>query len=121
MTYPPYEPAAEPADPIKPVRAVEPIEPSDPTSLRAWGLSWIRTATPLLWGFLLTFVGSKIPAVRGLLDNPEVYAVIDGGITLAWYAVFRRIEHHLPAWLTRFVLGANTAPVYPSAAATPSR
>lgn len=82
-------------------------------SVRQWGLGWIRTAVPTAWGVVLTFLASRLPALHALVDNPHVYAVIDGAVTLAWYGLFRAIEAKLPAWLTRFVLGANTAPVYP--------
>lgn len=91
------------------------VPPAEPTSVRAWGLSWLRTAVPTVWGFGITFLAAKLPALAGLIDNAAVYAVVEGGVTLAWYGLFRWIEQHLPAWLTRFVLGANTAPVYPGA------
>jgi hypothetical protein len=90
-----------------------PDNPDNPKDLRQWGLGWIRTAVPVAWGFGLTFLATRVPAVYAVLDNQHVYAVVDGLITVAWYGLFRAIEKHLPAWLTRFVLGANTAPVYP--------
>lgn len=90
---------------------VLPFEPEK--DLRQWGLGWIRTAVPVAWGFVLAFLATRFPAIHGLLDNAHVYAVIEGAITLVWYGLFRAIEHRLPAWLTRFVLGANTAPIYP--------
>lgn len=88
-----------------------PYEPEK--SLRQWGLGWIRTAVPVAWGFVLTFLATRSPALAGLLDNAHVYAVAEGAVTLAWYGLFRAVEGKLPAWLTRFVLGANTAPFYP--------
>ncbi len=27
--------------------------PTEPASIRAWGLSWLRTAVPTVWGFVL--------------------------------------------------------------------
>lgn len=90
------------------------VELEQPTDLRQWGLSWIRTAVPIAWGFVLTFAATRIPAVHSWLDNPHVYAGVEATITAAWYGLFRAIEGHLPAWLTRFFLGANTAPVYPA-------
>jgi hypothetical protein len=86
--------------------------PTPPTA-RDWGLSWLRTAVPVAWGFIVTWIATYIPAVHGLLTRPEVYAAVDAAVTAVWYGLFRWIELHLPAWLTRFVLGANTAPVYP--------
>lgn len=84
-----------------------------PPSARDWGLSWIRTYVPVVWGFLVTFLLTRIPAVGTLLGDPHVYAAVDTAVTGVWYGVFRWLELHLPPWLTRLVLGANTAPVYP--------
>lgn len=86
--------------------------PEPPTSLRDWGLSWIRTGVPLLWGYLLTWVATLSTAMHDLLDNPGVYAAVVGAVTLAWYALARWVEPKLPPWLTRLVIGANTAPQY---------
>lgn len=83
-----------------------------PVSARAWGLSWIRTFVPILWGYVITFVATLSPDVAGLLSNEAVYAAVVGAVTSIWYGVFRKLEPHLPAWLTRFVLGANSRPVY---------
>lgn len=90
------------------------VELEQPKDLRQWGLSWIRTAVPVAWGFVLTFAATRIPAVHSWLDNPHVYAGVESAVTAAWYGLFRWLESHMPAWLTRFVLGANTAPVYPA-------
>lgn len=86
--------------------------PEAPASVKDWGLSWIRTGVPLLWGYLLTLVATRFPDVHALLDNPQALAAVVGAVTLLWYAIMRKIEHRLPPWLTRFVLGANTAPQY---------
>jgi len=86
--------------------------PEPPASVKDWGLSWIRTGVPLLWGYLLTLVATRFPDVHALLENPQVLAAVVGAVTLLWYAIMRKIEHRLPPWLTRFVLGANTAPQY---------
>ena len=93
-----------------------------PTSLRDWGISIIRTGVPLVWGNLLVFLGSKIPALDGLLHDPQVIGlstVLVAAVSLAWYALMRTVEPHLPPWLTRFVLGANTAPAYAVDGPTP--
>lgn len=86
--------------------------PSVP-SVREWGLSWLRTAVPVAWGFVVTFIATYIPAVHDLLANPYVLAAVDAAVTTIWYGLFRWLEAHLPPWLTRFVLGANTMPTYP--------
>lgn len=84
-----------------------------PASVKDWGLSWIRTAVPIAWGYFLTFVAARLPDVHDLLTaNPYLPGLLTGLVALAWYALMRKAEHRLPAWLTRFVLGANTAPRY---------
>lgn len=91
-----------------------------PPSLRDWGLSWIRTGVPILWGYLLTFLASRAPAVHELVANPYILGAVVGAVTLAWYSVVRWLEPRLPAWLTRIVIGANTPPSY-APPATPLR
>lgn len=88
--------------------------PEPPASVKDWGLSWIRTAVPVLWGYVLTFLATRVPDLYALLDNPALQAAVVGVVTLAWYAIMRKVEHLLPPWLTRFVLGANTPPQYVS-------
>jgi hypothetical protein len=86
--------------------------PEAPQNLRDWGLSWIRTGVPVLWGYLLTFLATRFPAIHELLGNPAIMAAVVGAVTLVWYAVVRWLEPRLPAWLTRIVIGANTPPQY---------
>lgn len=87
--------------------------PEPPASVKDWGLSWIRTGVPILWGYFLTFVAARLPDVHELLTaNPYLPGLVTGLVALLWYGVMRKVEHRLPAWLTRFVLGANTAPQY---------
>jgi hypothetical protein len=80
--------------------------------VRDWGLSWIRTTVPVLWGFLLTFLATRSPELYAALDNPALLAAVVGVVTVVWYSLMRWVEPHLPAWLTRFVLGSNMPPSY---------
>jgi hypothetical protein len=86
--------------------------PEPPQSLRDWGLSWIRTGVPVLWGMLLTLLASRAPAVYELVNNPYMAALAVSLVTLAWYSLVRWLEPKLPPWLTRLVIGANTPPQY---------
>lgn len=86
--------------------------PEPPPSLRDWGLSWIRTGVPVLWGLLLTFLASRAPAIYELVNNPYAAGLAVGLVTLAWYSLARWVEPRLPAWLTRVIIGANTPPQY---------
>lgn len=100
---------------------VVPADPNQPPSAREWGLSWIRTVVPVLWGFALTFAATRLPAIYALLvDNVHVYAFVEAVVTAAWYGLWRWLESHLPPWLTRFLLGANTQPKYPPPAPEPA-
>lgn len=81
-------------------------------NLRNWGLSWIRTGVPILWGYFLTFLATRAPAIHELLGNPYILGAVVGAVTLAWYALVRWLEPRLPAWLTRLVIGAATPPLY---------
>jgi len=86
-----------------------------PTSLRDWGISLIRTGVPILWGNLLVFLATRFPALDDFLHQPQVVgggALITSAVALAWYAAMRKLEPHLPPWLTVLVLGANATPVY---------
>ncbi len=89
--------------------------PQPPTSLKDWGISVIRTGVPLIWGNLLVFLAAKFPAVGELLADPQVVglsAILVAVVALAWYALMRKLEPHLPPWLTRIVLGSNQPPAY---------
>lgn len=83
-----------------------------PPSLRDWGTSWIRTLVPVAWGYGLTFLATRAPDVHKILDSPFLLAAATSLVTVAWYALMRSVEHRLPAWLTRLVIGANTPPQY---------
>lgn len=91
---------------------VEPPTPEQPQSISDWGLSWIRTTVPVVWGFLLTFLATRLPDVYALMDNPAILAAVTGAAVLAWYSLMRWLEPRLPAWLTRLVLGSNRQPSY---------
>jgi hypothetical protein len=86
--------------------------PEQPSSLRDWGLSWIRTGVPVLWGLVLTFLASRAPAVYDLVNNPYLAGLAVSLATVAWYSLARWLEPKLPPWLTRLVIGANSTPRY---------
>jgi hypothetical protein len=101
-----------------------PIPPYRPgQSFSDWATSVIRTVVPVLWGALITYLAGLVPAVAHLIDpssvvdlGPAVAAVVAS----VWYAVMRKIEPSLPAWLTVIVLGSNKTPlVYVDPASPP--
>lgn len=84
--------------------------------------SILRTIVPALWGSLIGWVFGIIPALEpareqllslGALAVPVISAVIIG----AWYALWRWVEPHLPAWLTAALLGSPKSPTYAKHAA----
>ena len=82
-------------------------------------ISILRTLVPALWGSLIGFVLSTVPALEPLREQLLAYAevlvpIIAAVIVAAWYAFWRWLEPRLPAWLVRVVLGSAKAPIYDS-------
>lgn len=81
------------------------------TPISDYVVSHLRTIVPLLYGHLAAWLVSLgVPAT--LLDDGrawlvEVMAVV---LTAAWYALWRWLEPHIPAWLRRLALGAAKQP-----------
>ena len=81
-----------------------------------YGLSLLRTAAPAAWGLIAdTGIGHALgwSDTTGNAAAAVLFAVL-------WYAVWHAVEAHLPAWLTRAALGANTAPRYSTPVAPPN-
>lgn len=78
-------------------------------------VSIIRTVVPGAWAALLTWAVTQIPALEPVLNQPAALgagSVLVTGLLALWYTLMRTLEPHLPPWLTRLVLGANSRPVY---------
>lgn len=89
-------------------------QPIQPSPARDKAVSVARTIVPVLWGLVLTFLATRIPAVHAFVAAQEAVLLpaLEAVLTSLWYVAFRWLENHLPAWLTRLVLGANSQPVY---------
>ena len=78
--------------------------------------SYLRTAVPVAWGWLLTQLVLVLPGtpayVVDALSTTEVITAVTAGVTLLWYAVWRRVEPHVPDWLSRIALGSALTPAY---------
>ena len=90
--------------------------------LSDWVVSVLRTAVPSVWGALIAWVLTVIPLLPHsvgvfLTSKSDVVAAL---AIVGWYALWRRIEPHLPAWATRLVLGSSRAPSYASVVAAVS-
>lgn len=94
---------------------IPPYQPGQ--SLSDYVTSVLRTAVPYAWGLLITYLVSLLPGVASVL-LPAVPDILGWGPALAavlaagWYALMRKIEPKLPAWLTVVVLGSNSQPTY---------
>jgi hypothetical protein len=85
--------------------------------------SWLRTVVPGLYAAVLApvlaWAAVHIPWVLDLLELLNIdptSAEFTAGVVLVvlagWYAAWRRLEPHIPDWLTRVVLGSSKAPTY---------
>ncbi len=78
--------------------------------------SWLRTVVPALWSMLIAWaVSLGLPdtvttAAAGLGE-----AVVFPIVLAAVYAGLRRLERHMPDWLTRTLLGSAKTPNYGTA------
>lgn len=85
--------------------------------------SYLRTAVPVAWGWLITQAVAQWPDLPGYvvdaLSTPEAVTAVTAGVTFLWYVVWRAVEDKLPAWATRLVLGSNSAPVYTAGVVEP--
>lgn len=75
-------------------------------------VAWLRTAVPVGWGMLITFLLSRFPAVHELLSGPAVTALVTGLVVAVWYSLWKWLEPRLPAPLRTFLLGYDRPPVY---------
>ena len=96
-----------------------PTSPPDELSDRA--VSLIRSSVPALWGWLvaqlLAWLATVLPSdlagqVADALSTPAVIALATTVATIAWYALWRWGEPHVPAWVIRLVLGSARTPTY---------
>lgn len=86
-------------------------------NVRDIGVSILRTVIPALWGAVLAWLTTQVPALEPVLNESGMTglgAVLAATLIGLWYALFRSIEAKLPAWLTVLVLGSNRPPSYRS-------
>lgn len=79
--------------------------------------SWVRTVMPGAWAALVVLLVKQFglpPAAAAWLSSAPVAEAVTNLVGLAVvYAFIRWIEPHLPAGLTRLLLGSATPPSYP--------
>lgn len=87
-------------------------DPNSPAPVRDYGTSLLRTWVPVAWGALITFLLSRVPDLHAALTGPGVTMAVTGVVVGLWYAVWRKLEHHIPPFLTALLLGSNSTPTY---------
>ena len=87
-------------------------DPNAPVPVRDYVTSLLRTAVPAGWGFLITFLLSRFPDLHAALTAPAVTAAVTAVVMGLWYALWRKLEPHIPAFLTALLLGSNSQPRY---------
>lgn len=89
-----------------------PDSPDDRAELGNRAYSLYRTWVPIIWGALVTFLLTRVPALHDVFDFVYLYAVFEAAMTGLWYTVWRLVEHRIPNWLVTFLLGSSRSPVY---------
>lgn len=79
-------------------------------------VSYLRTAVPVLWGSLIAILLPHVPwlpaPVVEWLSGEVAIALVSGAVILAWYWVWRRVEHLIPPWVAAILLGSSKTPTY---------
>lgn len=84
-------------------------------------VSYLRTVVPVLWGSVVAQVvawlagridGDVANAVADWLQSEAAVTAVTAAAIALWYVVWRRVEPHVPDWLTRIVLGSAKPPTY---------
>lgn len=82
-------------------------------------VSVLRTAVPVAWGSLIAWLLGAVAWLPGLLTAVGVDPTSDAAVgfvtslvIVGWYALWRKVEPLIPAWLVTLVLGAAKAPTY---------
>lgn len=86
-------------------------------------ISWLRGVVPGAWSALVTallaWATASAPWLLQLLDalnidlgSPAAVAFVMALVLAVWLAVWRRIEPHVPDWLSRIAMGSALTPAY---------
>lgn len=92
--------------------ATEVQAPAAPDRVFEYGVSLLRLGVPSAWGGAVAWGSSHGLHVPDAVAMGVQWAVMLVA-TAGWYAGWHAVEGHLPAWLTRLLLGSNTPPRYP--------
>lgn len=79
-------------------------------------VAWLRTVVPVAWSALVAWLislGAPAYLTDALGDAGELLVVLI--VVGVVYPLARSAETHLPAWLTRVLLGSAKSPTYSDA------
>lgn len=95
---------------------------TDRTALSDLAVATLRTVVPVAWGTLVAQVLAWLAphltpaladALTAWLSAETAIALVTMVAIAIWYALWRRLEHLVPDWLVRLVLGSARVPAYP--------
>jgi hypothetical protein len=91
----------------------------DTSGLSDRAVSTLRTLVPIWWGALVAWALGQWPAAGDVLSaigldpsSTVIVTLVTGLAVAGWYAAWRWVEPHIPAWLVRIVLGSAATPTY---------
>lgn len=91
------------------------------TALSDRTVALLRTAVPGLWAAIVTTIlrlvspllpGDAGTALAALLRSELALTLVVALVLALWYWLWRRVEHLVPDWLVRLVLGSARTPGY---------
>lgn len=79
-----------------------------------YGASVVRTVVSYAWGLVVTgllqwWTGAPVE-LADWLGSDMTLGAITAAATAGWYALWRRLEEHVPAWVRRITLGSARSP-----------
>lgn len=86
-------------------------DPKVTTQLSAVVVSVIRTVVPSVWGAAIAWLLLRVPALESLSTQIDLFGEVLTVLVIgAWYALWRKVEPRLPAWVRSLTLGLSLAP-----------
>ncbi len=91
------------------------------TALSDRAVSYLRTVVPTLWGAVVATIlritsphlpGDVGQALADLLGSELALTLVLTAAIAVWYWLWRRLEHRIPDWAVRLVLGSARTPGY---------
>lgn len=80
-------------------------------------VKYLRTAVPVLWGsvasFILQFAAADLSEpLNDALHSEPVSLAVTAIVIFLWYWIWGKVNHLVPDWLSKLVLGSEKEPTY---------